>query len=425
MTRVLIFPGGTEIGLELRQALMYVRDIELHSVADAGSNHAPYTYLRHQVVPSIADPGWLDAVCGYIEQHQIDYVFGAHEDVLLELARNRHDLGATLVAPAVDVLETVRSKSRTYDVLRGAVRVPRVYEPAMVDKALLPVFVKPDRGAGSRGVSVIRSMQDLQRSLSSDEEMVVSEYLPGEELTVDCLSDREEGLLYCQPRIRVRMRDGISMDSYAVDEPEATTIARTVQQLIPLRGAWFFQLKQSASGEWVLLEVGARIGGTMAVSRCRGVNLPLLSLYEAQRRPIKILTNTETVRIDRALANRFTTSLKYSTVYVDLDDTLLIGDRVNTVLVRFLYQALNEGHRLVLVTRHAGDPFETLEKHRLAGLFDEVHHLGPDEKKSDYIVERDAILIDDSFGERLEVHNARGISTFDCSMLEVLIDDRV
>jgi hypothetical protein len=215
------------------------------------------------------------------------------------------------------------------------------------------------------------------------------------------------------------------MDSYAVDEPEAISIAHAIQERVPLRGAWFFQLKKSASDEWVLLEVGARIGGTMAVSRCSGVNLPLLSIYEAERRPIRILTNSEMIRIDRALVNRFKSTLVYSAVYVDLDDTLLIRGRVNAMLVRFLYQALNEGHRLVLVTRHPGDPAETLERHRLTDVFDEVRHLGPNEKKSDCIVEPDAILIDDSFGERLEVHNATGISTFDCSMLEVLIDDRV
>ena len=425
MTRVLVFPGGTEIGLELRQALMFVRDIELHSVADDSSNHAPYTYLRHEVVPSITEAGWLDAIREYVQKHRIDYVFGAHEDVLLELARHEDELGATLVAPTLDVLETARSKSRTYGVLQGVVRVPRVYDPATVDASLLPLFVKPDRGAGSRGASVIRSMQELQSSLSVDEDMLVSEYLPGDELTVDCLSDRDAGVLYCQPRIRVRMRDGISMDSFPVDEPEALEISRAIQERIPLRGAWFFQLKKSASDEWVLLEVGARIGGTMAVSRCSGVNLPLLSMYEAERRPIKILKNPQAIRIDRALVNRFSSDLLYSAVYVDLDDTLLIGGRVNTTLIRFLYQALNAGHRLVLVTRHAGDLAQTLAQHRLTELFDQVHHLGPDERKSHCIAERDAILIDDSFGERLEVFDALGIATFDCSMLEVLIDERV
>jgi hypothetical protein len=45
-------------------------------------------------------------------------------------------------------------------------------------------------------------------------------------------------------------------------------------------------------------------------------------------------------------------------------------------------------------------------------------------EKSDFIDEPDAILIDDSFRERLSASERLGIATFDSSMLELLFDDR-
>jgi hypothetical protein len=221
------------------------------------------------------------------------------------------------------------------------------------------------------------------------------------------------------------MRNGISMDSYDVELPAAREIAQRVCERLPLRGAWFLQLRETAEGEPVLLEVGARIAGTMAVSRCLGVNLPLLTIMEMERRPISVMRNDSGLRIDRALVNRYTHEHRYSAVYVDLDDTLVIDGKVNTLLVRFLYQCINAGCPLHLVTRHARDPLATLRAHRLDWLFDSVHHLRADEPKSSVVAEPDAILIDDSFGERLQVHEALGIATFDCSMLEALIDERV
>jgi hypothetical protein len=110
---------------------------------------------------------------------------------------------------------------------------------------------------------------------------------------------------------------------------------------------------------------------------------------------------------------------------VDLDDTLLLKGGVNVAVVAFLYQSINEGKKIVLVTRHANDLAVTLAQHRLTNLFDDVFHLREEEPKSRYITSKDAIFIDDSFRERKEVARVCGIPTFDCSMLEVLTNHRI
>ena len=162
----------------------------------------------------------------------------------------------------------------------------------------------------------------------------------------------------------------------------------------------------------------------MAVHRVLGVNFPLLSIYESLRVPIDLLLVDTDVTIDRPLTNRYCHDLRYSTVYVDLDDTLVVRGEVNVRLVGFLFQCINEGRRLVLLTRHRHDLDATLASHRLSGLWDAVIRVADGERKADYIVERDAILIDDSFRERHEAHAHAGVDTFDSSMVELLVDSR-
>ena len=58
---VLVFPGGTEIGLEIRQALVSCKEIRLFSAAAPGSNHAPFAYSVHDEVPDMTDETWFDA----------------------------------------------------------------------------------------------------------------------------------------------------------------------------------------------------------------------------------------------------------------------------------------------------------------------------------------------------------------------------
>ena len=86
--------------------------------------------------------------------------------------------------------------------------------------------------------------------------------------------------------------------------------------------------------------------------------------------------------MDRALVNRYAMDLPLKRIYVDLDDTLLLRGKVNLALIRLVYQCLNRGVAVVLVTRHEGNLDETLQRQRLTGLFDRIVHLKQGEPKS-------------------------------------------
>jgi hypothetical protein len=287
-----------------------------------------------------------------------------------------------------------------------------------------PVLPKPDRGQGSQGVELARDREELTALLRKDPERKIFEFLPGREFTVDCFSDRERGLLYASGRERRRIKSGIAMDSAPATDSRFTEYAQAINSALKLHGAWFFQTKEDRAGILKLMEVAPRIGGTSALSRARGVNLPLLSLYEADREPVTIAVGNENIEIDRALVNRFRTDLSYQVLYVDFDDTLIIRNEVNVELMKLLYQALNRKIRLVLLTRHAGEINDMLRRYRLEGVFDEVIHLRANEPKAEFIREKRAVLIDDSFAERTAVHDRTGIPVFDPSMIEVLFDER-
>ena len=159
----------------------------------------------------------------------------------------------------------------------------------------------------------------------------------------------------------------------------------------------------------------------MSTHRVIGVNFPLLTIFEQERAPIRMLLNRDDIELDRALRNRFRHPIRFSTLYIDLDDTLILNQKINIDAVNLVFQCLNRGIRVKLLTRHAGDLPMTLKRFRLTGLFDDVIHLSAKERKSDYIEESDAIFVDDSFVERWEVSQQLGIRTFDCSMIELLL----
>lgn len=422
--RVLIFPGGTEIALELRQALGWCKEVELFSAGTEGSNHAPFAFAKHFVVPHITDPKWIEALQNVVTAHRITHIFPAHDDVVLSLSQNISCFTARVVSSPAKTCEIARSKTATLQYLEKALPVPKLYsDPNEI--TTFPVFLKPDRGEGARGTAKAIDRKQLEALLLCDSNRIILENLPGQEFTVDCFSDRKRGLLYAAGRKRRRIRSGIAMDSVFVNNPCFLEYAKRINLLLEFHGPWFFQVKEDKNGILKLLEVAPRIAGTSALSRMNGVNLPLLALYESERMPFEIKPQAFEVALDRALINRYRHNINYNTIYVDFDDTLVIRGKINIPLVTLLYQALNHGVRLVLITRHKSDLSFSLNRFRLQHLFDEIIHLRANESKADSIKDSCGIFIDDSFSERKAVQDRTGIPVFDTPMIQMLFDERI
>ncbi len=419
--RVLVFPAGTEIGLEIFHALEHCKEVSLFGAGLDISNPARFVYPAYHVLPSINDPGWVDALIQLCQLLHIDYIFPAYDDVVVALSRDAGRVPAKVISSPYRVCEITRSKLQTYRLLDGVVNVPRLYA-SDEEVTSYPVFVKPDRGQGSFGIARVDNKKELVAALQSIQDPIICEYLPGEEYTIDCFSDRERGVLFAGARSRQRTRNGISVNTLTLDLPGATEMAQLIWSELGMCGAWFFQLKRAMDGRLVLLEIAPRIAGSMAAHRVVGINFPLLSIFEAERLPLLVQPLKGIVELDRSLGNRYRHSFEFATLYIDLDDTLLVNDRINILAVKLIFQCIEKKIKVVLLTRHQGDIKQTLEKYRLSGLFDVIVHLSKGESKASHIKSSAAIFVDDSFSERMDVAAHCNIPTFDCSMIELLTE---
>ncbi len=73
----------------------------------------------------------------------------------------------------------------------------------------------------------------------------------------------------------------------------------------------------------------------MGLHRNKGINFPLLSLYDRMDYAVEITNNNFEVEVDRALINRFELNISYKRVYVDFDDTITYREKVNPMLMLF------------------------------------------------------------------------------------------
>ena len=82
-----------------------------------------------------------------------------------------------------------------------------------------------------------------------NDDLLVMEYLPGREYTVDCFTNSEGRLVYCKGRTRNRIKSGISVNATFCHHPKFAEYAHLINNKLNQVGAWFFQLKESADGE--------------------------------------------------------------------------------------------------------------------------------------------------------------------------------
>lgn len=422
---VLIFPAGENNSVELHNALSHNVNVEVFGTSSI-ERHGKYVFKNYRAgLPMISEENFISEFNKLLDEWKIDFVFPTHDTIALYLAEHQIELNTKVIVASYETALICRDKKKTYELFADCDFCLERY----LDFQNLPVFIKPREGQGAVGAKLVKSMEDIPSDFVY-EEMIISEYLPGKELTVDCLTDSKGNLCACLPRVRNRLMAGICVAGSTLETTdEIKDIANKINERLDLFGLWYFQLKQDSAGRYKLLEISTRCAGTMCLSRSRGVNLPLLSIYAAMGKSITVFENPYSVQMDRILISRYFIDYEYNTVYVDYDDTVIEQSKVCIPLVSFLYQCKNNNKRVVLLTRHEEDHSDTiaesLKKHAISErLFDEIITLSFEQRKSDYINGKKSIFIDNAYIERKDVHDRIGIPVFDVEGVEILMDWR-
>jgi predicted ATP-grasp superfamily ATP-dependent carboligase len=434
---ILIYPCSSGIGQELYNSLINYKNINLFG-ANMGINSAGnYLFENYiELKTSYKDNNHLIELNNIINKFNIHHIYPAYDDIILYLRENEKNINCNILTSSLDTVNICRSKLKTYNFLEPYIRVPKIYNN--YDKLDFPIFIKPDIGSGAIGCIKINNQNEFnQNNLNPDD--IICEYLPGDEFTIDCLSNNDNQLLFHNIRKRVIYKGGISILTEKINNmPDINKMAEIISNKLKMIGCWFFQCKYNKNIEITLLEVAPRVAGAMALTRYVGVNLPYLnilihvSLRDTSKTPnnfgvlsekkdINIINNNLDIQVYKIYNNYVKSNIKYERIFCDFDDTLIINKKVNGKLLGKLYD-LKSQHQIILITRHKKNIYESLSEYCISEkLFDKIIHLNEidnNKKKCEFMTQED-ILIDDSFRERKDCHDI-GIVALDINMIELL-----
>lgn len=260
-------------------------------------------------------PGYVEQLLDICRRERVDVFFphiSTELPIILARIAEFRQLGVRVAITDSQTLLVANNKRKLYEAMAaGGLPTPAFY-PISGSQDLKkyapllgypdrPVVVKAAESSGSRGVRVVRadlsradaflhskpsslniSMEEMCRTLDECQPMpdlLVMEYLPGCEYTVDLLADRGE-TLYIAGRRNYESSMSIAMASRMEPKEEAFALCRQIIQLLKLDGNIGFDFMLDENDRPVLTDLNPRITATIVLYLAGGLNLPYLRVKQ-------------------------------------------------------------------------------------------------------------------------------------------------
>lgn len=334
MINVLMTGAGAPGGPGIIKNLQRVGDINLFTADMDVSASGSYLHQNFTQIPPADDASFVDTLLDLARKKEIHVILPLVTKELERLSAAREIFtknGIEIIVSEKETLNMLNDKGKFYTALnKYSIGCPK--HAITCDTSLFLELVnefnekygicviKPCSGNGSRGIRIISDRFDRFELLfgekpsslhmSFDElkltvegrkipKMIVSEYLPGPEVTVDTLSCKGD-LQLVLIRERLKMSGGISTKGRFIKNEQITQLVETVANSIQgLHGPVGFQLKQDEYGVYQFLESNPRIQGTSVSSGGLGINFPELCIRIAQNEKINLNVRTSGIGFTR------------------------------------------------------------------------------------------------------------------------------
>lgn len=292
-------------------------------------------------VPSVSSDYYVDSLIDICKKENVDIFFPQMSMELLKILDSKErfeDIGVIVSISSGETLHIANNKLKLYQFMnRRNLQIPKYYlldEISNLEKicSMLgypekAVCIKITEGSGSRGIRIIDSrksrydlfvnskpnslyttLKDMIEILSEKDrlpEMIVMEYLPGIEYSVDLLANNGE-ILYMVGRKNNESLMSIAQESTLAKEPIAYKLCTDLVRMLNLDGNIGFDFLYDEEGIPILMDINPRLTATISVSAAGGVNFPYLRIKQLLGENLPELEINYGVKLKRRYLELFT-----------------------------------------------------------------------------------------------------------------------
>ena len=175
-------------------------------VATDCNPNAPALYDAdcHYIVPRITADNYMDVIYDICRKEKIDGILSLIDPELSLLALHEKEfeaLGVKVIGSSYELCERTLNKwemyqwltAHGYNCARSYMDVDAFLADVKAGVISYPVFVKPAKGSASIAISKAEDEETVRLLMSHGEEMMIQEFLDGQEIGADCYIDMISG----------------------------------------------------------------------------------------------------------------------------------------------------------------------------------------------------------------------------------------
>jgi carbamoyl-phosphate synthase large subunit len=245
------------------------------------------------IVPQVKDVQYIPELKRIVEEHEIGLIVPLTDLDLHSLTRHREEflqLGCEVMIGPEETVRACRDKKEFSERLRRA-GMPAIRTFSLEEfrsAPFYPCFIKPMRGSGGLGTSRIGDENELRAHVATfGEQLLVQDYVPGREYTIDVYRTRDGDVRCIVPRQRLVVRSGEVDKGVTVHDDALIEATQKLTDLMPgLWGVFCCQCRRPDGDEAFFFEINPRFGGGAPLSIAAGVDLPRYLMEEVTGREI-------------------------------------------------------------------------------------------------------------------------------------------
>jgi len=246
-----------------------------------------------EIVPVVGRIEYIPTLLELAKKHAVGLLVPLTDLDLRSLARHRDAFaaaGCTVMIGSEKDVKKCRDKARCSD-LFGEAGLATIKTCSLKEfrlRPFYPCFVKPVRGSGGVGTGLIRNENELRAHVATyGELLLVQEYVPGQEYTIDVYRDRGGTVRAVVPRQRLAVRSGEVSKGITVKDRVLIGAAEDLAgKLDSIWGVFCCQCRRPKGAPPRFFEINPRFGGGVPLSIAAGANMPIYLLQEVLGLPI-------------------------------------------------------------------------------------------------------------------------------------------
>jgi len=265
-----------------------------------------YLCNKYYVIPRASNvKAYLDALLNICFEEKVDVVIPQNTAELGILASKKKEFKKIGTSIILSNDSSIRIANNKYELMKicSEINIPTcrfhlvnnfeklehfARELGWPDKRIV---VKPPVSNGLRGLRIIDESIDLKKSFYEEKptnlytvmkdlrrilgdnfpDLIITDYLPGDEYTVDVLRTRKDTIVI--PRKRDLIRSGITFNGTTENNSRIIEYCRKISEKINLEHCFGFQFKLDENRAPKILECNPRVQGTMILATFAGANI--------------------------------------------------------------------------------------------------------------------------------------------------------